>query len=177
LRDVVSEQADCLVSLGGGSMTGLGKARAPYRPSAGRDPTTYAGSEATPILGQTPKVAAGPPLAQLSAAADHHLRCRPQARPACAPFGGLRVKRDAHGVEALYAKDANPVTSMLADREIAGIAACASKDRSRQSRRFRAIGSGAWACGNCVGTVGMSLHHKLCRVLDGSFDLPPRRSR
>ena len=158
-------------------MTGLGKARAPYRPSAGRDPTTYAGSEATPILGQTPKVAAGPPLAQLSAAADHHLRCRPQARPACAPFGGLRVKRNAHGVEALYAKDANPVTSMLADREIAGIAACASKDRSRQSRRFRAIGSGAWACGNCVGTVGMSLHHKLCHVLDGSFDLPPRRSR
>jgi len=49
------------------------------------------------------------------------------------------------------------VTSMLAGREIAGIAACASKDRSRQSRRFRAIGSGAWACGNCVGTVGMSL--------------------
>jgi len=35
---VVGEQADCLVSLGGGSMTGLGKARAPYRPSAGRDP-------------------------------------------------------------------------------------------------------------------------------------------
>lgn len=87
------------------------------------------------------------------------------------------LNRDAHGVEALYAKDANPVTSMLADREIAGIAACASKDRSRQSRRFRAIGSGAWACGNCVGTVGMSLHHKLCHVLDGSFDLPPRRSR
>jgi len=43
------------------------------------------------------------------------------------------------------------VTSMLADRAIAGIAACASKERSRQSRRFRAIGSGAWACGNVLG--------------------------
>ena len=31
---------------------------------------------------------------------------------------------------------------------------------------------GAWACGNCLGTVGMALHHKLCHMLGGSFDLP-----
>jgi maleylacetate reductase len=31
---------------------------------------------------------------------------------------------------------------------------------------------GACACGNCLGTVGMSLHHKLCNVLGGRFDLP-----
>jgi alcohol dehydrogenase class IV len=31
---------------------------------------------------------------------------------------------------------------------------------------------GAWACGTCLGSVGMALHHKLCHVLGGSFDLP-----
>ena len=31
---------------------------------------------------------------------------------------------------------------------------------------------GAWACGTCLGAVGMALHHKLCHTLGGSFDLP-----
>ena len=31
---------------------------------------------------------------------------------------------------------------------------------------------GAWACGTCLGAVGMSIHHKLCHTLGGSFDLP-----
>jgi alcohol dehydrogenase class IV len=31
---------------------------------------------------------------------------------------------------------------------------------------------GAWACGVTLGSVGMSLHHKLCHALGGAFDLP-----
>lgn len=31
---------------------------------------------------------------------------------------------------------------------------------------------GAWLCGTCLGSVGMSLHHKLCHTLGGSFNLP-----
>jgi len=31
---------------------------------------------------------------------------------------------------------------------------------------------GAWLCGMCLGSVGMSLHHKLCHTLGGSFNLP-----
>src|SRR5260370_11581838 len=80
----------------------------------------------------------------------------------------------AHAVEALYAKDANPVTSMLAERGIAAIAHALPKivrDGGDVSARSDAL-FGAWACGNCLGTVGMSLHHKLCHVLGGSFDLP-----
>ena len=47
-------KADCVVSVGGGSTIGLGKAIA-YRTDLPQIvvPTTYAGSEATPILGQT----------------------------------------------------------------------------------------------------------------------------
>src|SRR5207245_6261685 len=75
---------------------------------------------------------------------------------------------------ALYAKDANPVTSMLAERGIGAIAHALPRivrDGRDTSARSDAL-FGAWACGNCLGTVGMSLHHKLCYVLGGSFDLP-----
>src|SRR5260370_13605364 len=80
----------------------------------------------------------------------------------------------AHAVEALYAKDANPVTSMLAERGIAAIAHALPRivrDGRDVSARSDAL-FGAWASGNCLGTVGMSLHHKLCHVLGASFHLP-----
>ena len=31
---------------------------------------------------------------------------------------------------------------------------------------------GAWLCGSVLGSVGMALHHKLCHVLGGSFNMP-----
>lgn len=31
---------------------------------------------------------------------------------------------------------------------------------------------GAWLCGNCLGSVCISIHHKLCHTLGGSFNLP-----
>jgi alcohol dehydrogenase class IV len=31
---------------------------------------------------------------------------------------------------------------------------------------------GAWLCGTCLGAAGMALHHKLCHVLGGMFNLP-----
>jgi alcohol dehydrogenase class IV len=31
---------------------------------------------------------------------------------------------------------------------------------------------GAWLCGLVLGSVGMALHHKLCHVLGGTWDLP-----
>ena len=54
MRIVEEQQIDCLVAIGGGSTTGLSKAIA-YRTSLPQIviPTTYAGSEMTPILGQT----------------------------------------------------------------------------------------------------------------------------
>ncbi len=66
------------------------------------------------------------------------------------------------------------MTSMLAERGIAAIAHALPRivrDGRDVSARSDAL-FGAWASGNCLGTVGMSLHHKLCHVLGGSFDLP-----
>jgi maleylacetate reductase len=42
------------------------------------------------------------------------------------------------------------------------------KDRDARSDALY----GAWLGGACLGAVGMALHHKLCHVLGGSFDLP-----
>lgn len=167
--------ADCLVALGGGSTTGLGKAIA-----LGTDlpqvvvPTTYAGSEATPILGETegeqkttrrsPKV-----LPEVIVYDVDLTLTLPVGLSATSGINAI-----AHAVEALYAEDANPVISMLAEAGIAALARAlpriASDPREREARSDALYG--AWTCGACLGGVGMALHHKLCHVLGGSFDLP-----
>jgi alcohol dehydrogenase class IV len=80
----------------------------------------------------------------------------------------------AHAVEALYARDANPVTDALAEQGIAALAAALPRivaDPADREARSDAL-FGAWACGTCLGAVGMALHHKLCHTLGGSFGLP-----
>ncbi len=172
LRDL---GADCTIALGGGSTIGLGKAIA-LRSNLPQIaiPTTYAGSEATPILGETEN---GRKTTQRS------LRVLPEVivydvdltlslPPGLTATSGMNAM--AHAVEALYAQDANPVTSLLAEQAI-GILAQALP-RITQNPRDRAARAdalyGAWACGTCLGSVGMALHHKLCHVLGGSFGLP-----
>ena len=80
----------------------------------------------------------------------------------------------AHAVEALYAKDANPIISTLAEQGITTLArALPQIVREPKNRGARSDALfGAWACGTCLGAVGMALHHKLCHTLGGSFDLP-----
>jgi maleylacetate reductase len=109
--DVVAEtNADCVVSLGGGSTTGLGKAIA-YRTDLPQIviPTTYAGSEVTPILGQTE---AGRKTTVRAASILPEVVIYDPALTLGLPVGmsvtsGLNAM--AHAVEALYAKDRNPV--------------------------------------------------------------------
>ena len=77
-------------------------------------------------------------------------------------------------VEALYARNTNPIMNMLA---LEGIKALAESlpvivnDSQNASARSRAQ-YGAWLCATCLGSVGMALHHKLCHTLGGSFNLP-----
>jgi len=175
LERVSEASPDCLVSLGGGSTTGLGKALA-FRTGLPQIaiPTTYAGSEATPILGQTE---------QGRKTTLRSLKVLPQVivydvdltlgMPVrLSVVSGLNAM--AHAVEALYAKDGNPLTSLLAEQGIAALGRALpliAADTQHREARSDAL-FGAWACGNCLGTVGMALHHKLCHTLGGSFDLP-----
>ena len=66
------------------------------------------------------------------------------------------------------------MTSMFAEQGIAAFARALPLIRKNlQDKEARADALlGAWLCGTCLGTVGMSLHHKLCHTLGGTFNLP-----
>ena len=80
----------------------------------------------------------------------------------------------AHAVEALYAREANPIVSMMAEEAIAAMAQSLptiAKDPKEMDARGGALYA-AWLAGVCLGSVGMALHHKLCHTLGGLFGLP-----
>ncbi|KQK61044.1 Maleylacetate reductase [Pseudomonas aeruginosa] len=167
--------ADCVVALGGGSTIGLGKAIA-----LNTDlpqiviPTTYAGSEATPIIGQTENglKTTQRTLKVLPEVIIYDVELTLSLPAQMTVTSGLNAI--AHAVEALYSKDANPLISILAEQGIAAIGRALPRihvDPQDREARSDAL-FGAWACGTCLGAVGMSIHHKLCHTLGGSFDLP-----
>lgn len=167
--------ADCVVSLGGGSTTGLGKAIA-VRTGADQVviPTTYAGSEMTDILGET-------------ASGEKTTRRDPAIRPEVVVYDvdltltlpvGLTVTSAlnaiAHAMEALYAPDRNPVVeAMVRDALPAFRDALPALTKNPQDREARSGALyAAWCCSTALGYVSMALHHKLAHVLGGSFGLP-----
>jgi len=81
----------------------------------------------------------------------------------------------AHSVEALYAQNANPVIDLMAIEGIQALTralpAIVQSNGSDKDARSDAL-YGAWLCACCLGLIGMSLHHKLCHVLGGTFNLP-----
>jgi maleylacetate reductase len=172
---LVTTNADCLVTLGGGSTIGLGKALA-LRTDLPQIvlPTTYAGSEATPILGETRdgQKSTIRSMKVLPEVIIYDVELTLGLPPALSLVSGINAI--AHAVEALYAKEANPITSNLAEQGIAALGRALPRivaDPADRDARSDAL-FGAWACGACLGAVGMSLHHKLCHVLGGTFDLP-----
>ncbi|MEI9891142.1 MAG: maleylacetate reductase [Caulobacteraceae bacterium] len=167
--------ADCTVALGGGSTTGLGKAIA-LRTDLPQIviPTTYAGSEATPILGETRD---GVKTTQRSLKILPEVIVYDVDLTLTLPVGlsaTSGMNAIAHAVEGLYTQDANPIVSLMAEEGVRALAAALpriAKDPSDREARSDAL-YGAWLCGVVLGSVGMALHHKLCHTLGGSFDLP-----
>lgn len=172
LRDC---RADCLIALGGGSTTGLGKALA-VRSGAPHVaiPTTYAGSEVTPILGETvngekttrrspdilPQVVIYDPA--LTDTLPRHL----------AITSGLNAM--AHAAEGVYARDGSPIYTVMALeglRALRDALPAIIENPEDSSARDLAV-YGAWLCGTVLGGVGMSIHHKLCHTLGGALNLP-----
>jgi maleylacetate reductase len=167
--------ADCAVAIGGGSTIGLGKAIAleSSLPIVAI-PTTYAGSEMTPIYGITEaglkKTGRDAKVLPRTVLYDPELSV---GLPAHLSFvSGLNAI--AHAAEGLYAKDGNPVMSLMAEEGIRSLAKglrgvkAGTRDKGARSDCLY----GAWLCGMVLGNVGMALHHKLCHTLGGTFNLP-----
>jgi maleylacetate reductase len=167
--------ADCCVTVGGGSTTGLGKAIAltSTLPILAV-PTTYAGSEMTPIYGITEGGAkkTGRDARVLPRAVIYDPELTLSLPPALSAASGMNAI--AHAVEALYSHDSNPIVSLMAEEGIRALAVALPRilqDPKDIEARSDAL-YGAWLCGIVLGSAGMALHHKLCHVLGGSFNLP-----
>jgi maleylacetate reductase len=80
----------------------------------------------------------------------------------------------AHAVEGLYAPDATPIVSLMAEEGTRALAAALPRvvaDGRDLDARSEAQ-YGAWLCGAVLAATTMSLHHKLCHTLGGTLDLP-----
>ncbi|RZL88082.1 MAG: maleylacetate reductase [Variovorax sp.] len=167
--------ADCAVAIGGGSTTGLGKAIAL---DSGLPilaiPTTYAGSEMTPIYGLTEAglKKTGKDVRVLPRTVIYDPELSVSLPVGLSVTSGINAI--AHAAEGLYAQDSNPVMDLMAEEGIAAIArALPAILRRADDIEARADALyGAWLCGSVLGNVGMALHHKLCHTLGGSFNLP-----
>lgn len=167
--------ADGVVAIGGGSTIGLGKAIA-LRTDAPQIvlPTSYAGSEMTPIIGQTEggRKTTQRTLKVLPETVIYDVAHTLTLPPLMSVTSGMNAL--AHAVEALYAENANPVLSLMAEEGIAKMAVALAQVSTHPADvdlRSDAL-YGAWLCAVCLGVGGVALHHKLCHVLGGSFGLP-----
>jgi alcohol dehydrogenase class IV len=168
-------KADVILAIGGGSAIGVAKAIAlETHISIVAVPTTYGGSEMTPIWGITrngkketgrdsraqPKVVIYDP--------DLTIGLPPETTAS----SGLNAI--AHCIEALYAVDANEESSSAALEGLRllnqslPLLAVSPQDKTQREHALM----GAWRAGFALATVQMSLHHKLCHTLGGSFNLP-----
>lgn len=167
--------ADGCVAVGGGSSIGLGKAIA-LRTGLPliAVPSTYSGSEMTPVWGLTEhgakRTGRDPVVLPRSVVYDPELTLSLPV-PLSVTSG---INAIAHAVEALYAPDTSPLVALMAQegvRAMAGALPVVAEAPDSLEARGRAL-YGAWLCGSCLGATTMGLHHKLCHVLGGTFGLP-----
>src|SRR5215510_3110662 len=148
--------ADCAVAVGGGSTTGLGKAIAL---DSGLPiiavPTTYAGSEMTPIYGLTEggvkKTGRDVRVLPKTVVYDPELTMTlPLALSITSGVNAI-----AHAAEGLYSPEPNPIIGLMAEQGIAALAralpALHGQVRDRRARHDALYG--AWLCGATLGHV------------------------
>ncbi len=165
---------DGTIAVGGGSTTGLAKAIAlELGTPIVAVPTTYAGSEMTPIWGMTENgiKTTGRDQKVLPRTVIYDpslLTTLPADTTAASGMNAI-----AHCIEALYAHDGNPIISMMAEDGIRAVAR--SLKKATQSPTDMDARSdtlyGAWLAGTVLGATSMALHHKICHTL-GGFNLP-----
>ncbi len=166
---------DLLVCVGGGSTTGLAKAIAmTLRLPIIAVPTTYAGSEATNVWGLTEasRKTTGVDDAVLPVTVIYDAALTlalPVAMSVASGLNGI-----AHCIDSMWAPRADPINVALG---VEGIRALShglpliTEDPAGAEGREQAL-YGAYLSAVAFASAGSGLHHKICHVLGGTFNLP-----
>ncbi len=175
-REAAAEHdIDALVSVGGGSTTGLAKAVAL---TTGLPvvavPTTYAGSEATPVWGLTEgaKKTTGTDRRVLPKVIVYDAALTMSLPVEMSVASGLNAL--AHCVDSMWAPNANPVNAAFAAEGIRSLAAGLPKivaDPMDLDGREHTLYA-AYLSATAFASAGSGLHHKICHVLGGKYNLP-----
>lgn len=193
----IENNVDAVIGMGGGSPIGLAKAIAsaleekrlghPARAAFPTDqplipviaiPTTYAGSEMTPVYGVTHtdenpprKVTINDPkIAPKLVLYDPELTL--DLPPELTASTGINAL--AHCIEALYSKTRNPLSTAAAASGVQHIfnvlLSCHQFGSNLEARTEMLLG--AHLAGLSLASVSMGLHHGLCHVLGGTVNIP-----
>ncbi len=167
--------ADGVVTVGGGSTIALGKNLAVEEGAKFLCiPTTYSGSEMTDIYGR--KIGSEKRTARSVKCRAHTVIYDPELTLGLPRHATVTTGMNslAHAVEALYPQTPNPVAFALAREALCahrdGLPDAAQKPNDIEARS-RALYAG-FLGGLLIGMTGIALHHRLCHVLGGLFDLP-----
>lgn len=170
-----AHDVDALVSIGGGSTTGLAKAVAL---TTGLPvvavPTTYAGSEATPVWGLTEgaKKTTGTDRRVLPKVIVYDAALTMSLPVEMSVASGLNAL--AHCVDSMWAPNADPVNAAFAAEGIRSLATGLPKvvaDPMDLDGRENALYA-AYLSATAFASAGSGLHHKICHVLGGKYNLP-----
>jgi maleylacetate reductase len=168
-------KVDALVSVGGGSTTGLAKAVAL---TTGLPivavPTTYAGSEATPVWGLTEgaKKTTGTDRRVLPKVIVYDAALTVSLPAEMSVASGLNAL--AHCVDSMWAPNADPVNAAFAAEGIRSLAVGLPKvvaDPMDLDGREHTLYA-AYLSATAFASAGSGLHHKICHVLGGKYNLP-----
>ncbi|MCX4834817.1 maleylacetate reductase [Streptomyces sp. NBC_01016] len=175
-RAVAHEHAaDALVCVGGGSATGLAKAVAlTTKLPIVAVPTTYAGSEATNVWGLTRDgvKTTGVDAAVLPATVVYDASLLLTLPGALAVASGLNAL--AHCVDAMWGPRADPIDRAMAQEAARALSAGLPEVGAHPDRLagHEQMLYGAYLAAVVFASAGSGLHHKICHVLGGRFDLP-----
>lgn len=171
----MESHADCLIAVGGGSSIGAAKAVAK---ETGLPilaiPTTYAGSEMTPIWGLTEgsRKTTGRDLRVLPKTVIYDPELTLTLPASMSAASGMNAL--AHLVEGMYSPGLSPISALMAEEGVRALASALPRvvdDPVDLAARGDAL-FGSWLAGWTLGTTSMGIHHKICHTLGGTFDLP-----
>lgn len=197
LERAMAQQVDAVIGIGGGSPIGLAKALSfalqgkqpaartadPFPPGDPgvpviAIPTTYAGSEMTPVYGVThhsdgnsQKVTvADPRVTPRLTIYDPELTLK--LDPGMTASTGINAL--AHCVEAVYSITRNPLSTAAAlggaSYIFSALPRCWARGDDLEARTEMLVGS--YLAGTALSNVAMGLHHGVCHVLGGTAGVP-----